>query len=74
MPNFVLPIKGISEGTTEDKPAPLTSGYMNNMRVKDVLAKKIRLSKRPALSKAFAQQIGGEISPIIFVGVITVVD
>ena len=74
MPGFPLPIKGISLGTSEDRPAPLTTGHMNNIRIKDTLEKKLRLSKRPGLDKVFTQQIGGATSPIVFVGVVTVVD
>lgn len=71
---FNLPIKGVSEGTAEDRPVPLTSGHINNMRVRDVLEKKIRLSQRPGLDKVFSEQVGGDSFPIVFVGVITTID
>lgn len=74
MAKFQLPIKGESRAVPEDSQLPNTSGYMNNIRKKDVLERKIRLSQRPGLDKVFDQQIGGAASPIIYVVVITVMD
>jgi hypothetical protein len=72
---FELPIKGESRAVPEDSQLANTSGYMNNIRKKDVLERKIRLSQRPGLDKVFAQQIGGsESSPIVFVGIVTSLD
>jgi len=47
----LLPIKGIFKGMTFDKNPNLTSGYMNNVRPRDVLENRIRIGQRPGLDK-----------------------
>lgn len=74
MPNFPLPIRGISSGMPDNMPVQLTSGYMDNIRIKDVLEKKIRISQRPGLDKVFDEQIGAGVFPIIAICTITTVD
>jgi hypothetical protein len=71
---FMLPIKGISEGFPADKSPPLTSGYLNNIRAIDVLEKRVRIGQRPGLDKAYDQQIGGATTPIVAICSITTVD
>jgi len=74
MAKLPLPIKGFSAGSPTHLPADLTSGHMNNIRVMDVLEKRLRLSQRPGVDKVFAQQIGGDTVPIVFIGTVTTVD
>ena len=71
---FPTPIQGVSELLPVDKAAPLTSGYMNNVRPTDVLEKRIRIGQRPGLDKVFDQQVGGAASPIVLITTVTVVD
>jgi hypothetical protein len=71
---FMLPIKGISEGFPVDKSPPLTTGYANNIRAVDVLEKRVRIGQRPGLDKTYAQQIGGAAIPIIALCSITTID
>ena len=74
MLNFILPIKGFSEGFTVDKAAPATSGYMNNVRA-IVLDKKIRIVQRPAVIKWGAgTQIGGAEQPVVAMTVLSSVN
>ncbi len=74
MPEFQLPIKGISEGFPVDKSPPLTSGYINNIRAIDVLEKRVRIGQRPGQDKAYAQQIGGTASAVVAIIQVTTVD
>jgi hypothetical protein len=69
-----IPIRGVSEALPVDKAAPLTSGYMNNVRPIDVLEKRIRIGQRPGLDKAFDQQIGGASSPILLITTVSIID
>jgi hypothetical protein len=63
---FVLPIKGFSEGFPVHRAVPSTSGYMNNVRIICVLDKKYRICQRPALVKWGAgTQIGGAEQPVV---------
>lgn len=72
---FPSPIKGVSESLDPSKQIPLTSGYMNNVRAIDVLEKQVRIGQRPGLDKVFPDdQIGGDTSPIVWIGVVTTVD
>jgi len=73
MPEFPIPIKGVSYGFSQDKSPPLTSHYMNNCRPIDVLEKKVRLGQRPGLDKVYTQQIGGMATSIICMLSVTVV-
>lgn len=57
-----------------DKEEPTTSGYMNNVRPTDVLEKRIRLGKRPALVKWGAgTQIGAAEQPVVAMCVVAAV-
>jgi len=71
---FQLPIKGKSEGFPIEKEQNLTSGYMNNVRPRDVLDNRIRIGQRPGLDKAYSQQIGGISTPIVAMCIVTTVD
>ena len=76
MPNFEfqLPLSGLSEGLPVSDEQAGTSGYMSNVRPRDVLEKRLRIGQRPGLKKAYSQQIGGITSPIVWLGSITIVD
>ncbi len=69
-----LPIRGVSKGLPQDAQPPATSGDCKNVRPRDVLENKIRIGQRPALIKAYTQQIGGEAGSIVWLGSITTVD
>ena len=71
---FPIPIRGVSEVLPVDGAAPLTSGYMNNVRATDVLEKRIRIGQRPGLDKAFDQQVGGASSPVVLITTISIMD
>ena len=71
---FPTPIRGVSETLPVDGSAPLTSGYMDNVRATDVLEKRIRIGQRPGLDKIFDQQVGGASSPIVFITTISIMD
>lgn len=60
-----LPLKGISKGTPLSEVYQAYSPRMNNVRVRDVLAGRLRLGQRPGLAKATATQIGGVENPIV---------
>lgn len=63
---FPLPIKGKSLGMPQDKQAPLTSGYLNNVRPRDVLENRVRIGQRPGLDKwGDGDQIGGAENPVV---------
>lgn len=68
-----LPIKGFSEILPVENQEPATSGYINNVRPRDVLEKRIRIGKRPGLKKAYSQQIGSESYPIVAMCSVTTV-
>lgn len=74
MPEFSLPIKGVSFGFPVDKSPPLTTGYANNFRAIDTLEKKVRIGQRPGQSKVYTEQIGGAASPVVAVCQVTVID
>lgn len=60
---FPLPIKGLSEGLVPYQEAEFT-GYSLNVRPRDTLEKRIRLGQRPALRKAYTEQVGGSVTPV----------
>jgi len=66
-----LPIKGFSEGLPQSKQPALTSGYMNNVRPKDVLEKRMRLGQRPGLAKWSTDQIGSSTQPVVAMAVVS---
>lgn len=68
-----LPLKGFSEILPLENQEVATSGYLNNVRPRDVLEKRMRVGQRPGLKKAYSQQIGGE-GPIIWLGSVTTID
>ncbi len=69
-----LPLKGFSEILPLESQEVATSGYMNNCRPRDVLENRMRVGQRPGLKKAYSQQIGGQIAPIVAMCSITTVD
>ena len=71
---FTLPLEGYSRGLTPGTEKVSTSPYMANVRPRDTLESWIRLGQRPGLKKAYAQQIGGAASPVVWVGSITTLD
>ena len=62
---FPLPLGGVSEGLPVSNESGATSGYMSDVRPRDVLEKRMRLGQRPGLKKAYSQQIGGDAKPIL---------
>jgi len=74
MSNLRFPIKGLHRGFVTEVQPELTSPDLNNVRPFDVLDQRARGGQRPGLDKAYAQQIGGEASPIVELLAVTVVD
>ena len=72
--NFPLPLGGFSRGLTPGTEEIATSAYMLNVRPRDTLESWIRLGQRPGLKKAYAQQIGGAASPVVWLGSVTTLD
>jgi len=62
---FELPLRGINKGMPSDTPGKNYSEYMNNVRVIDVLEKKVRIGQRPGLDKWSDNQIGDAEKPIV---------
>jgi hypothetical protein len=62
---FLLPIRGKSLGMPQDKQPPLTSGYLNNVRPRDVLENRVRIGQRPGLDKWSSSQVGNAEQPIV---------
>ena len=62
---FLLPFAGLSEGLPVSVEQEGTSGYMSNVRPRDVLEHRMRIGQRPGLKKAYSQQIGGATAPIV---------
>lgn len=66
MPEFFLPIRGVSYGFSPDKAPPLTSHFMNNVRAVDVLEKRVRIGQRPGIDKwGDGDQIGAAEQPVV---------
>ena len=63
--DFILPYRGINKGAIVDKQPQGTSGYMNNIRARDVLENRVRIGQRPALDKWSANQVGAAENPIV---------
>lgn len=60
-----VPIRGVNKGAPV---AEVYQGYspkMSNVRVRDVLASRLRLGQRPGLAKWSATQIGGVENPVV---------
>ena len=63
---FQLPIKGAHKGGAVETSPALTSGYMNNVRARDVLENKVRIGQRPGLDKwGDGDQVGAAEQPIV---------
>jgi len=73
MQEIPLPLKGLSKGLPVANETAATSGYMSNVRPRDVLEGRLRLGQRPGLKKAYSQQIGGSEAAIVWLGSITTV-
>ncbi len=69
-----LPLKGFSEILPLESQEVATSGYLSNVRPRDVLEKRMRVGQRPGLKKAYSQQIGGVALPIVALLSVTTVD
>jgi len=75
MAEFALPYKGISKGTIVDKQPSATSGYMNNIRPRDVLENRLRIGQRPGLDKwGDGDQIGGDSCSVVAICSVTIID
>jgi len=75
MAEFTLPYRGINKGAIVDKQPPATSGYMNNVRPRDVLENRLRIGQRPGLDKwGDGDRIGGASFPIVAICSITIID
>jgi hypothetical protein len=66
-----LPVKGYSEGLPASNQPALTTGYMNNVRPKDILAKRIRIGQRPGLIKWSTDQVGSSTQPVVAMAVLS---
>ncbi|KKK53933.1 hypothetical protein LCGC14_3089820 [marine sediment metagenome] len=63
---FQLPIKGIHKGGAVEISPSLTSGYMSNVRARDVLENRVRIGQRPGLDKwGDGDQVGAAEQPIV---------
>jgi len=63
---FNLPIKGIHKGGIVENTPVLNSGYMSNVRARDVLENKIRIGQRPGLDKwGDGDQVGAAEQPVV---------
>lgn len=71
---FPLPLRGKTAGRSVSAQEPGTSAYLNNVRPRDVLESRLRIGQRSGLKKAYSQQIGGEATPINWLGSVTVFD
>jgi hypothetical protein len=60
-----VPLKGINKGVPVSEVYQGYSVKMSNVRVRDVLAGRLRLGQRPGLSKWSATQIGGVENPVV---------
>ncbi len=65
MAAFGFPTGGIDKGRAVPEEDLSTTGDCNNVRPYDTLDKRARGGQRPALDKAYSQQIGGEAAPIV---------
>ena len=64
--NFNLPIKGIHLGGAVEQGPAMTSGFMDNVRARDVLENKVRIGQRPGLDKWGAGTlIGASENPVV---------
>ena len=66
-----VPVKGVSQGLPVGKEDPATSEYMNNVRPKDILERRIRIGQRPGWDKWSATQVGGVENPVVAMTFVT---
>jgi hypothetical protein len=69
---LMFPTKGLVKGAPSSKQPQQTSQDLNNVR--PYFDGRLVGGQRPGLDKMFTQQIGGESSPIVWLGSITTVD
>lgn len=60
-----LPVKGIHKGGAVESEVVISSGYMNNVRARDVLENRVRLGQRPGLNKWGDGDLIGSGSPVV---------
>jgi len=70
---FELPLRGVVQGLPSDKPTPKSSEYMNNVRVIDILERKVRIGQRPALDKWSTDQVGAAEQPVVAMCIVSTV-
>lgn len=66
-----LPVKGYSLGLAPSQQPALTTSYMNNVRPRDVLEKRIRIGQRPGFAKWSSTQVGSSSQPIVAMAIVT---
>ncbi len=72
--DFILPYKGIHKGAIVDRQPQGTSGYMNNIRARDVLESRVRIGQRGGMDKWGAgTQIGSAEQPVVAMCSVTTV-
>jgi len=71
---FILPYLGLNKATPVSSAPKGSTGYCLNVRPIDVLETRLRIGKRSGLKKSYTQQIGGEATPINWIGSVTVFD
>jgi hypothetical protein len=70
MAELPFPVNGLHEGLSNEHQPPTTSPYLKNVRPFDVTEERVRGGQRPALIKAYEEQIGDEY-PVIIMAQIT---
>jgi len=70
MAELPFPVNGLHEGLSSEHQPPTTSPYLRNVRPFDVTEERARGGQRPALVKAYDEQIGGE-HPVLIMCAIT---
>jgi len=72
--NFQLPVKGIHKGGAVEQSPAMTSGYMNNVRARDVLENKVRIGQRPGLDKwGDGDRVGAAEQPVVAMCIVSAV-
>jgi hypothetical protein len=72
---FGLPVKGVNKGAPHSEVYQEYSPHMSNVRVRDVLAGRLRLGQRPGLAKWGAgTQVGGDAQPVVAMCTIATVE
>lgn len=70
--NLPMPIRGLSRAFSVDRAEPSFSDNMNNVWPQDAGESRVRLSKRPGLSKWSDDQIGGVDQPVVLLADVSV--